>query len=157
LQGYQWSDQADATIRQRYDVFIGDLITFRNFAVDSAAPVHASEAMKYLRVLAWILIAGLVILTIVPASERPVTGVEHNYEHFLAFGLTGLVYALAYPKRLVILLTQGVVFALALELLQIPLPSRHARLGDFAVDALAGCGGMVVAYLSKRVWDTKLA
>ena len=113
--------------------------------------------MKYLRVLAWILIAGLIVLTIVPASERPVTGVEHNFEHFLAFGLTGLVYAFAYPRRLVILLVQGVGFALALELLQIPLPSRHARLGDFAVDALAGCVSMIVAHLSKRVWQTKLA
>ena len=103
--------------------------------------------------LAWTLISGLVILTIVPASERPVTGVEHHYEHLLAFGFTGLIYALSYRRRLVMLLTQGVVFALALELLQVPLPSRHARLGDFAVDALAGCGGMVVSYLSTKVWD----
>jgi VanZ family protein len=109
--------------------------------------------MKFLRLLACTLISGLVILTIVPASERPVTGVEHHYEHFLAFSFSGLIYALSYPRRLVILFTRGVGFALALELLQVPLPSRHARLGDFVVDALAGCGGMVVSYLSTKVWD----
>jgi hypothetical protein len=130
------------------------LIRNLGVAIQIISLLHV-RLMRFLRLLAWTLISGLVILTIVPASERPVTGVEHHYEHLLAFGFTGLIYALSYPRRLVMLLTQGVVFALALELLQVPLPSRHARFGDFAVDALAGCGGMVVSYLSTKLWDVK--
>ncbi len=119
--------------------------------------MRASEAMNYVRLLAWILVAGLIFLTIVPAPERPVTGVGHNFEHFLAFGVTAFVYFIAYPKRLIIVLTQGILFALALELLQVPLPSRHARIEDFVVDALAGCAGMVVAYLSMRLRVNRFA
>jgi hypothetical protein len=41
----------------------------------------------------------LVVVTVLPASERPVTGVEHDYEHFLAFGFVGFTFALAYSQR----------------------------------------------------------
>lgn len=113
--------------------------------------------MKYLRVLAWILIAGIVVLTVVPASDRPETGVEHNYEHFLAFALVGLVFALAHSHRLLLLLSSGVVFALLLELAQIPLATRHARLEDFLVDALGACLGIAAAYLTRSAWKSAAA
>ncbi len=113
--------------------------------------------MKYLRILAWILIIGIVVVTVVPASDRPETGFEHHYEHLLAFGLVGLVFALAHSQRLMILLTCGVVFALFLELAQIPLPTRHARLEDFLVDALGACIGITLAYLTRSAWKSSIA
>lgn len=62
----------------------------------------------------------IVVLTVVPASDRPETGVEHTFEHLLAFGLVGLVFSLAYSWRPMVLITSGIVFALLLELAQIP-------------------------------------
>ena len=88
------------------------------------------------------------MLSVVPASDRPETGVEHNYEHLLAFGLVGLVFALAYPWRPMVLFLSGIVFALLLELAQIPLPTRHARVEDFLVDALGTSLGITLAYLA---------
>jgi hypothetical protein len=41
----------------------------------------------------------LTVLTVVPAPERPSTGIEHNLEHFLAFALLGILFALSYPGR----------------------------------------------------------
>jgi VanZ family protein len=105
--------------------------------------------VRYLRILAWILVVGIVVVTVVPASDRPETGVEHNYEHLLAFGLVGLVFALAYSLRLMVLLPSGVVFALLLELAQIPLPTRHARIEDFLVDAFGASLGITLAYLAR--------
>lgn len=110
--------------------------------------------MKYLRIFAWLLVLGLVVTTMVPASERPVTGIQRGYEHFLAFGFVGFVFALAYLERPFILLMLGApIFTLALELMQIPLPTRHARLEDFVVDAFASCVGIALAHLT--AWAQK--
>lgn len=107
--------------------------------------------MKFLHAFAWSLVIGLVIVTVVPASERPVTGVGHGYEHFLAFGFVGFVFALAYSRRPILLMLSAVVFTVLLELIQIPLPTRHARLEDFLTDALASCVGIGFSYLSTRI------
>jgi hypothetical protein len=41
---------------------------------------------------------GLVVVTVVPASDRPVTGIQ--LEHFLAFALVASFFAITYPTRL---------------------------------------------------------
>jgi VanZ family protein len=38
-----------------------------------------------------------------------------------------------------------VVFAAFVELIQLMIPGRHARLSDFAVDAVASCIGVALA------------
>ena len=101
---------------------------------------------KNLRAASWCIITVLVVLTVVPASERPVTGLPHAFEHLLAFGLAGLTFGLAYSGHLRSFLAGAVAFALALELSQIPLPTRHARLEDFVVDAVAACLGILVVH-----------
>jgi VanZ family protein len=104
----------------------------------------------FIRVLAWSLVAVVAVLTVVPASNRPETGVQHNHEHLLAFGLLGLLFTLAHPSwRPIALLLSGVIFALLLELAQIPLPTRHARIEDFVVDAFGVSLGIMLAYLGR--------
>jgi VanZ family protein len=105
--------------------------------------------VRYLRILAWILVVGIMVATVVPASERPETAGGHNFEHLLAFGLVGLVFSLAYSWRLRVLIPSGIAFALLLELAQIPLPTRHARIEDFLVDAFGACLGISLAYLAR--------
>ena len=41
-----------------------------------------------------------------------------------------------------------IVFAAAIEIAQYWIPGRHARLGDFIVDAVSACVGVAVAWLS---------
>jgi uncharacterized membrane protein YccC len=94
----------------------------------------------------------LVVITVVPASERPVTGVQHEYEHFLAFGFVGFIFALAYSQRPMLLVPCAILFTAVLELMQIPLPTMHARLEDFFTDALAACVGIGFAHLSVRIF-----
>jgi len=103
-----------------------------------------------LKAASWLVIVGLVIVTIVPANERPSTGLQHDLEHFSAFGLAGLLFGLAYAGHLRALLLSAIVFTLALELSQIPLATRHARLEDFIVDAAGACLGVVVAHVSRN-------
>jgi VanZ family protein len=106
---------------------------------------------KILKAASWLIILGLVIVTVVPADERPVSGLEHDWEHLFAFGLAGLTFGLAYAGQLGARCLGAIVFTLALELSQIPLASRHARLEDFVVDAVAACLGIVVANAFRRL------
>jgi hypothetical protein len=110
-----------------------------------------------LKAVSWIFIGALVITTIVPANERPVTGLQHDFEHFCAFAAAGLIFGLGYAWQLRTLLLGAIVFTLLLELSQIPLPTRHARLEDFIVDAAAVCLAILVAQFIrklKRDWVT---
>jgi VanZ family protein len=104
-----------------------------------------------LKVTSWLMILGLVIATVVPADDRPMTGLQPHFEHLLAFGLAGLTFGLAYARNLWANLLSAFFFALALELLQIPLPTRHARLRDFIIDAAASCLGIVIAHLYRKL------
>jgi VanZ family protein len=106
---------------------------------------------KMLRPASWVIILGLVIVTVVPADERPVTGLQHDIEHFLAFALAGLTFGLAYAQNTRVNLLSAFVFTLALELSQIPLTTRHARPRDFMVDAAAACLGIVIAHFCRKL------
>jgi VanZ family protein len=112
---------------------------------------------KILKVASWLMILGLVMATVVPADERPITGLLHGLEHFLAFAIAGLTFGLAYARSLQINLLSAVIFTLALELSQIPLPSRHARFEDFVVDAVAACLGIVIANACRKLIKYRLA
>ncbi len=92
-------------------------------------------------------LVGVFLLSVVPAAERPVTGAGSGIEHFLCFALVGGMTALAFRLTLKTLLPAALMFALVLELAQIPLPTRHARFGDFVIDALSACAGILVARL----------
>jgi VanZ family protein len=107
-------------------------------------------AMKFFQWLAILIAAALLIVTIVPASERPLTGLQHDVEHFAAFALAGILFAAAFETSTARLLLAGIGYALMLECLQIPLQTRHARVEDFFVDAIAICCGIVLVRLGRN-------
>ena len=116
-------------------------------------------AIKIARVTAWLLVLAAVFLTLAPRSFRPVTGVEHHLEHFLAFTLLGLVFATGYPSRRLVLALVGIAMAGLLETFQAWAPGRHANISDFAVNAIGMCVGVafvtVVDRMRRAIRDTK--
>jgi VanZ family protein len=88
------------------------------------------------RGLAWFGILAVVILSIVPATERPVTGTGQWFEHFAAFALVAGTFAVGYRLSLMRLLLLAFLFCGGIELIQVPLSTRHARLSDFAIDCI---------------------
>jgi VanZ family protein len=98
-----------------------------------------------LRIIAWLLTAAVTFATLGPARLRPHSEFGQDGEHALAFVLVGLAFGLAYPRRRVLTAGAAVVLIGVLELLQLWMPGRHARLEDFVVDALAACAGIAVA------------
>ncbi|MGA7805401.1 VanZ family protein [Bradyrhizobium sp.] len=100
-----------------------------------------------LRIFAWLLAAAVTFATLGPARYRPHSNLGQDGEHTLAFVLVGLAFALAYPRYRALAACVSVVMIAVLELLQLLVPGRHARLEDFVVDALAACAGFAIIAL----------
>ena len=56
------------------------------------------------RILAWIGILTITVLSVVPAVDRPVTGIGPRFEHFIAFALVATAFAIGYRLSLLRLL-----------------------------------------------------
>ena len=102
-----------------------------------------------IRLVAWALAAVIVILSIVPPGLRPETNIPHDLEHAGIFLLTGLAFGLAYDYSKGLLTSYTVAFSAAVELIQLFVPGRHARLSDFGVDSAAICLGLIMAWLAR--------
>jgi len=98
-----------------------------------------------LKCLAWLLAAAVTFATLGPPRFRPHSDFGQNGEHALAFILVGLAFGLAYPRHRLLTAVIAVVMIGILEILQLWMPGRHARLADFVVDALAACAGLAIA------------
>jgi hypothetical protein len=98
-----------------------------------------------LRIIAWLLTAAVTFATLGPPQYRPHSALGQDGEHALAFVLVGLAFGIAYPRHRLLTAAIAVILIGVLELLQLWMPGRHARLEDFVVDALAACVGIAVA------------
>jgi VanZ family protein len=103
--------------------------------------------IKIARIVAWLFIAAVIFLSIGPQNFRTYTGIKHELEHFLAFGLVGLAFGLGYPGRGLILAISGIAMAGALETAQLWVPHRHAYFSDFLVNGSAAWIGIALAAL----------
>jgi VanZ family protein len=105
-----------------------------------------------LRLFAWLLAAAVTFATLGPASLRPHADITHDGEHVLAFILIGLAFSFAYPKQRKLAAGISVILIGVLELLQLFVPGRHARLEDFVVDALSALAGFALAAIIGWQW-----
>jgi hypothetical protein len=107
----------------------------------------ASQGSKTARISAWCLAATIVILSLVPPSLRPETGAPHSLEHLTIFVATGFAFGLGYKRGNFLLAILLVIFSGAIEIAQLFMPGRHARLSDFIIDTVAACIGLVMSSL----------
>ena len=75
----------------------------------------------------------------------------HDVEHFLIFSATGLAFGLGYERKHGLLAILLLIFVGSIEITQLFVPGRHARLSDFIVDAFAMCVGLVIVSLISRI------
>ena len=99
---------------------------------------------------AWVLFSSALVLSVVPAADRPVTGAPSWLEHLAFFLICGSTFALGYPQRVLWLCAGAISYTAILELLQFIAPSRHARVSDFVIDALSALLGITLATLTLR-------
>lgn len=104
-----------------------------------------------LRVLAWLLLAGLIFVTLSPIDLRPVSPLPTQVERAAALLAVGFVFALAYPRRFVFVAAFVLAATAMLELLQLISLSRHGRLLDVSVKLLGASVGLVAGWLLNRL------
>jgi VanZ family protein len=109
------------------------------------------------RFSAWLLALLVMALSLVPPDLRPESGAPHHFEHFAIFFTTGAVFGWGYNSNRRHLLVALVLFAGAIELAQIVVPGRHARLTDFLVDAFAASLGVALSAIATDFTTTRRA
>jgi VanZ family protein len=112
---------------------------------------EASRIFIAARLAAWCLGTAIVVLSVVPPDLRPETFAPHDLEHFVIYAITGCAFGIGYRQRLSLLAIWLVNFSGCVEVTQLFVPGRHARLGDFIVDAIASCVGLISGALLRRI------
>lgn len=104
-----------------------------------------------LKILAWLLLAALVVVTIGPIGWRPISPLPTQLERALALLLIGIVFALAYPRRILLVGLLLVGATALLELTQVFEPSRHGRWLDLGVKVAGGVVGLAIGTVLTRL------
>ncbi len=129
---------------------------FRPYSANvSGEPLKPMQ--KLCRIAGWALLVAIVVLSVVPPHYRPETPAPHDAEHFGIFFLAGLAFGFGYQRRHLIQAVLLVLFAAAVEVVQLAIPGRHSRLSDFVVDALSVSIGVGVAVLVAGRGDQPVA
>src|SRR5262249_5091385 len=75
-----------------------------------------------IKIVAWLLLLSIIVLSVVPPTFRPVTVLPHGIEHLTMFSVTGLAFGIAYACRYrhtIALVLFAVGFATGIELFQL--------------------------------------
>jgi VanZ family protein len=104
-----------------------------------------------LRIVAWLLLAGLIFVTLSPINLRPISPLPTQLERAIALAVVGAAFALAYPRRIVLVCVLVLGATVAIEFLQLFAPSRHGRLVDVLVKLVGGSFGIAAGHLFNRI------
>jgi len=116
---------------------------------------HFNSVQWTSRLLAWGMALSVVLVSVCPPSDRPITYVPHNLEHFLAFAITSFFFALAYASRYLMRMGALILFTIGIEAVQLWVPGRHARVSDLTVNSLGVILGAWLAYTCYSIVSTR--
>lgn len=110
-----------------------------------------SVILVLVRIAAWLMLAAIFAVTVVPIGLRPVSGLPVNEERFIAFAVLGSLFGLGYEKSPRLILALIVIAAAGFELAQHLVASRHGQLSDFVFKALGGGLGVAAGQSARRL------
>ena len=99
-----------------------------------------------IRSAAWLSIAIVLLVTIVPIGLRPTTGFSPNIERFCVMAAVGALFAAAYPKKLWLIVLALSLAAAIFEPLQFIAAGRHPSLRDVEFKSLGAAIGAAAGY-----------
>ena len=106
---------------------------------------------KLAKAAAWASVGFIVYATLVPLGMRPALGwIGPNYERFAAYAVASAFLVLAYPRRPIRVGILIIAIAVVLEIAQLAIPDRDARVIDTLVKVAGGLAGIVAAALWNR-------
>ena len=118
-------------------------------------PVMIQRISNIAGIAGWLALAFIAYATLSPIEARPVLA-GPQLEHFAAFALVGLAFAVAYPGRAVLVVVIVVGAAVGLETLQLLTPDRHGRVLDAVMKAAGGICGIGAGQLMSFLLRTRL-
>jgi VanZ family protein len=104
-----------------------------------------------LQVIAWLLLIGLVFVTLSPINLRPISPLPTQLERAMALAIVGFAFAIAYPRHIVLVAVLVLGSTILLEVLQIASPSRHGRLIDAGVKLVGGGFGLLCGWFVMQI------
>ncbi|MBP1183779.1 hypothetical protein [Methylobacterium sp. PvR107] len=96
------------------------------------------------RLVAWVLVIAITVITLVPLGLRPVVTASPSIERSAAYAALGLCMVWGYPLRWPWVLLGCVLLAGGLEAAQHLTSTRHGRFDDFLVKAAASAVGVLI-------------
>ncbi|QIB35644.1 hypothetical protein [Ancylobacter pratisalsi] len=100
----------------------------------------------------------LPLLSLLPATVVERTGAGKNFEHFLAYGGTGLLLglAIAVPRHRVLAAIGLILVAATLETAQLLTLTRSAELAQFLSGSTGACVGVIAGSVSRTVLTRRI-
>jgi VanZ family protein len=105
-------------------------------------------AEKLTGIAGWLAVFTIVVLSLLPGSERPHTGASGHIEHIAAYLITAALLTFGYKGRRVwaIVIVSLTALSGLMEILQIFIPGRHAGFDDFAISSLGSAVGAALIW-----------
>lgn len=107
-----------------------------------------------IRLIGWLAVLSVIILSLVPASYRPHVLPNNYAEHFVAYIVVGYLLASGYPalgQRLVLGAMLG-IGAGSLEIAQLFIAGRISSVGDFAAGVSGALIGLNLSSVVRRLF-----
>ncbi len=103
---------------------------------------------KLARILGWLAVVTIIVLSLLPGNDRPHTGAPGYVEHIAAYSITASLLTFGYTGRLVWAIVVVGLSALSglMEILQMFVPGRHSGFDDFAVSSFGAVIGTVLTW-----------
>jgi peptidoglycan/LPS O-acetylase OafA/YrhL len=98
------------------------------------------------RVVAWLAVLMIVMLSVVPGRMRPHAMASGHLEHFTAYFIAGSLLAIGYPRARQ-WVASAIILALCggmLEIIQLWIPHRLSRMSDFLASVTGAWSGIIV-------------
>ncbi|MEW6437546.1 MAG: hypothetical protein AB1508_10330 [Pseudomonadota bacterium] len=110
---------------------------------------------RFWRLSPWLAILFIALLSLMPGGWRPYSGESILTERFIAYFLAALILAIRFPRP-----AAGIeiaawlsIFAGTLEILQLLIPGRNGRYGDFVMSSLGALCGVAFGLLATIIWE----
>lgn len=105
---------------------------------------------QFLRIAAWACLIAIAAATLSPIGLRPRFPAPVAVEHVVAFAVLGCLFALAYPKNILVAALAVLASVVGLELLQLLSADRHARISDASIKVIGATLGLLLGWIISR-------
>ena len=115
---------------------------------------------KLFRAMGYFVLLVIAVLSAVPQAYVPALSpatyadpLVHTIEHATIFLLAGLLFGIGYPNRIVFSFLVLGTYTLGVEIAQLWIPGRHARVSDLLIDLIAASVGLCIGTFVHRASD----